>query len=749
MKTIEKIIAIIFLLFSIGFNLRLYQAEPTTRLDPNDNAFQFALVERTNQIWDYANHVCKPKESNSFVMLAPRSLGEVGCHLALLSDHWVPNWAQGYNLPYYYSHIPQIIMVGSYRLLSPVISSSLSLFQYYHLNIYLLLSLFPLSLFIAFRILKFPWLTAGIAALFASQISTDGLYGIDQSSFLWRGWGLSSQLFALFWFPLAIASIIQWTKDSTRKLYICSIVFLVLTTVGHLGIGMMTFLAIPIICLTPTIIIVAEKEEKRQIIESLIRGVKQTVFLAIPPLLILSYWIVPAFLNNNFHNISVWDPVWKFNSFGAKEAVTMFVNGTLFDFGRFPMFTILVFIGLFATIQNGFPHIAFLFLSFLLLFFGRTTWGGLLNMIPGMSEFHQHRFIVGVHLAGLFLIPIGISWIITKISKFVQRIIKIEPAQTIIVLSILVSISLYLFVIQQTISYASYNTTLIQGANEAYQQNKDSFDLLLETLKERQKARPGRIYALRGNEGKAFQIASTPYYMQLSTYGIPTVLWLPETWSMNSDTEQFFSEDNPSHYNLYNIKYIVAPPTKKPQPFWKLLKETKEWILYETSTDGYIGVGTAPSIVSSKKTDIINLIHLWIQSDYHKQFIFPQLSMKNTLSTSALAQFRMTDPVTYMTPDNIIHNLFAEPPIYENPPTLEKNVQPIILSQSSDTDMIFKTRVEISAPCPTCVVVLKQTYHPNWTVTVNGKKTKAIIVFPFFVGVRLETPGTYDITFSY
>jgi len=206
MKHREKIIAITLLCFSIGFNLWLYRAEPTATIDPNDNAFQFALVERTNQMWDYASRVC------------PRNLLIINCKLSILSDHWVPNWAEGYNLPYYYSHVPQIFIVGSYRLVSSIkyqvsgIFSFMTLFTYYHWVIYFLLCFFPLSLFLAFRILKFPWFTAGIAALLASQISTDGLYGIDQSSFLWRGWGLSSQLFALIWFPLAIASIIQFVK---------------------------------------------------------------------------------------------------------------------------------------------------------------------------------------------------------------------------------------------------------------------------------------------------------------------------------------------------------------------------------------------------------------------------------------------------------------------------------------------------------------------------------------------------------
>jgi len=732
MKTLDKIIAILMLLFSIGFNLWIYRAEPTTTIDPNDNAFQFALIERTNEIWDYTGRTC-PK-----TMLYPF------CYISHLTNHWVPNWAQGYNLPYYYSHVPQIMMVGSYRMLESIIKNSLSLFQYYHLNIYLLLSLFPLSLFLAFRILKFPWLTAGIAALLASQISTDGLYGIDQSSFLWRGWGLSSQLFALIWFPLAIASIIAWTKDHSRKSYFWSIIFLSFTTSGHLGIGMMTFLAIPVICVTPVILMIAEKQKYRHVIESLIVAVRQTVILAIPPILILSYWIVPAFLNNNFHNISVWDPVWKFNSYGAQEAISMFTNGSLFDFGRFPVMTILLLVGIFASMTNGYPMIGLLFITYLFLFFGRTTWGGLLNIIPGMSEFHQHRFIVGIHLAGLFLAPIGLTFLSEKITKTnVHKFITLLP------ITLVLTFATFWFVVPQTISYASYNTTLIQQANAKYQEEKNSFEELLGTLRELEKNNPGRVYALRGNEGKAFTVAgSTPYYMQLSTYGIPTVLWLPETWSMNSDTEQFFIEENQSHYSLYNIRYVVAPPTKKPQAFWNKLKETEKWVLYETKTEGYISVGTSPAVVTAQKTDIINLVHLWIQSDHPKKSLFPELRIaKQEIKNTSLPHFQMTDPVTYVTPDGYRHSLLNEPPVYENPKDFMLPM--IVHSQTVDMDMKYAAKVEVTTSCPTCVVVLKQTYHPNWKTTVNGKSVKPIAVFPFYVAIRLESPGLYEILYSY
>src|SRR5947209_6403235 len=104
MSRLLKIIGLLLLLFAVTYNLWLYKLEPTAKIDPNDNPFQYALVDRANEIWDFARDQC------------PKNLLFPLCFTAYLSDHWVPNWADGYNLPFYYSHAPQIVIVTSYRL---------------------------------------------------------------------------------------------------------------------------------------------------------------------------------------------------------------------------------------------------------------------------------------------------------------------------------------------------------------------------------------------------------------------------------------------------------------------------------------------------------------------------------------------------------------------------------------------------------------------------------------------------------
>lgn len=818
MKHIEKIIAVVMLVFAVGFNLWLYRLEPTALSDPNDNTFQFALVDRTNQMWDFAAKECV-KTPFTYPL----------CFVGYMVDHWVPNWAQGYNLPYYYSHVPQIVIVASYKLIAPVLGA-MSLFTYYHWIIYLLLCLFPISVFLGLKIIRTSWLTAGIGALLASQLSTDGLYGLDPPSFLWRGYGLSSQMFAMIWMPLAVAyayrflmltwqSQFNWqtaaymeylaitrpfalairtlrqrftktkrhgtysdteleTAPELRRLFWLAAGFGILTTAGHLGIGIMTIFSIGFLGLSPVIMAIMDKQPIKEIYYLLIKQSVRILLLVGVVVFFLGYWIIPTQLHGNYHNISVWDPVWKFDSYGWGEVMNMFFNGALFDFGRSPIVTGLVLLGAFACFviskNNGkstdkealtgnnqqsspthlpFVPFTFLFVFWMLFFFGRATWGGLIDLIPGMKEVHLSRFIVGLHMAGLFLAPIGFIWVIELLGTHIVRLLayaaKLPALRTntglgLMVLWISTAAGIaWLFpsIYVQTIRYNDLNNKLIVQANDNFVREKPFLDEIFATFR----SLPGaRIYAGRAGWGSKFEIAETPYNMMLSTYGLSTVMWLPETWSMNSDTEQFFSEDVENNYNLYNIRYVVTPPNIEPKTFWTPIKETSEWKLYEVkSTTGYITTGTNSMVVSTSKETLINMVHLWIQSPQHVDKLYPELSFKKKIS-SQLPVIRMLDEVTYQTTDGQQKNIFADPP-------LVTGVTPNIAEaeEKNIADMIFSTTITVNEPCINCIVILRHTDHPNWQVKLNGKPVDHFTVFPFFVAARIPGPGTYNVEFSY
>lgn len=780
------------LLFAVGFNLWLYRLEPTAMTDPNDNTFQFALVDRTNTIWDFASKKCS--ESALGILIFPL------CHFSYLSDHWVHNWAGGYNLPYYYSHIPQIAIVGSYRFIHWSIGlldySFISLFAYYHIIIYLLLCFFPVSVYLALLVIGVSPLTAGIGAILATNLSTDGLYGLDPSSFLWRGYGLSSQLFAMIWLPLALAYAFRFfqseedrSKYIVTKYLIPAVLFVTLTTSGHLGIGMITMLSLGFHAISTPIVKLLQQESQKEILYSLINAALRLSLVAGLSIFLLSYWILPTFIDGNFHNISFWDPVWKFDSYGAKETMIRLFNGDIFDFGRLPIITMLTIVGAIVGISgfkindlrfknntdeslilnpksNILYPFSFLFIFWILFYFGRTTWGGLIDLIPGMKDFHLSRFLVGVHVAGMLLAPIGFDWIVKNVSNLATRYSPKKLPHWIIGLLVYLVIGLLLLppVFKWTTTYNELNDRLIVQANGNYLKVKTDEQALFKKLRS---LPPARIFAGRGGSfGKRFQVAETPYYMHLSTYGLPTSLWLPETWSMNSDTEQYFSENQAKDYDLYNLRWVAAPPDETPQEFWKEIAQAPTWKLYEVPTSGYFTTGIRPATISIGKQNFMSIVHLWIQSEMHANGLYPEMTFdKNYPKTFGLPNFKMLDEVTYQTPDGLSaqsgkkHNIWSEPPVYLPPGITSmdqyakldtKNYFDIRLigPEKVETDMIYSTTVEVGKKCAECVVVFKQTAHPGWKAYIDGKPAKTMIVFPFYTGVLIPE-GTHQIKLVY
>ncbi len=794
-----KYIAYLILIATIGFNLWLYYPETKILADPNDNIFQFSLVNRTNWVWE--NYGC------------PFS---ISC-LPNLVDHNVPNWAEGYPLPFYYSHIPQITIVSTYNLLIKPIASifnlQFSIYNYYNWTKYLLLTFFPLSVFLALRVVGFSPILAAFGTLFSSFFSTDGLYGIDAPSYLWRGYGLTSQLYAIIFLPLAIAFtykvLAQITDNSqqiTKKKYtLGSIVFLTLTTAGHLGVGIIGILStIPFLFfdLKPHNILLRIKK----------------LFLIISSLIfVLSYWIIPILLKNNYHIISLWDPIWKFNSYGSYEVIRQFFAGEIFDWQRFPIITALVLIGFFVLLIRNRRHpgldpgshgvlkqvqddkmraFSALFGFWFLMYFGRTTWGGLIDLIPGMKDFHQHRFIVGVHIAAVFLIPAGLEYLFTFIRKIIILLtnaasskFKVQSSKsesyTNIIFYILIFIfisSLIFFTAKQTVSYATLNNKWIYQANGAYRYDEKNFQNLLSEIDSQTKA---RIYAGRpGNWGKDFRLGSTQLYLLLGGIGYDISQFLPETWSPLSENEQNFDEREALDYDLLNIKYVVSSKNENFAPAVKLKNTFGPFKLYQAPTTGWFDVVTAPMFVKSDKTNYINLVHLWWNSYARRWKMHPLISVENNPSIPEGMQkvIEMKDEVSYQEynikagdakeglsnvaspalsptkrsdfeakfgklsrqdPQIQMRNIFSDYPFVFPDATVSGKIK-----EEKVEKQTYSATVEVPDNCKQCMIMFKMSFHPDWIAKLDGQEVEKFAIFPFYLAIP-ASPGIHNVEFTY
>lgn len=728
----KKIISLLIVLGTIIFNLYLYRNEPTILADPNDNVFQYSLVYRTNWVWE--NYGC------------PFSLE---C-IPNLVDHNVTYWAEGYSLPFYYSHLPQIAIVATHKLIIyPLTSiiSPMSLYQYYNLTKYLLLCLFPLPVFLALRFAGFALIPSALTAFFASHYSTDGLYGIDPPSFLWRGYGLTSQLYAMYFMPLAFAFTYRALKNLSPirilKFYIpnsiFSIFFLVLTTAGHLGIGIITILAS-----FPFIFLDINKKNLSQRFKKYLLIVASMIFL-------LSYWIIPILLNNNYHIVSFWDPIWKFNSYGAYEVIRQYLNGEIFDWGRYPYITFAVTVGFFTLLlKSNFNVFALSFALMFVFYFGRTTFGGLIDLIPGMKDFHQHRFIVGVQLTSLFLLPAFFETVFAafKKIKYTSKFFAYTP----IILSVLIITLLSYFIVAQTVKYNSLNHKWIGEANTAYKYYEQDFYKILDYLKNKPK---GRIYAGRpGNWGNDFRLGSTQIYMLLSVLGYDMTQWLPETWSMMSENDQNFDERSIHDYDLLNARYIILPALADGQKREFKITESAKFLtrsgpfeLYEVATTGWFDVVESPMFVSSDKTNFLNLVYLWHRGFPRTWKMHPLISVdKNPSIPQGLQRnIKMVNEVSYLEhhTSKVIRSIFSDFPFLFPQSTPSGQIKTENISRQT-----YSATIEVPASCNNCMIMFKMSYHPNWQVKIDGTPVEKYAVFPMYVAAPAER-GTHTIEITH
>src|SRR3990167_10599009 len=89
-EKLKKIIIYFSLAAIVSLNIWLYRGEFRALVDPNDNIFQYALVDEARNIWQ-----------NIFA-------GKLSFFYLL--DSWQERWAEGFALTSYYSHLPQAAM---------------------------------------------------------------------------------------------------------------------------------------------------------------------------------------------------------------------------------------------------------------------------------------------------------------------------------------------------------------------------------------------------------------------------------------------------------------------------------------------------------------------------------------------------------------------------------------------------------------------------------------------------------------
>jgi hypothetical protein len=423
------------------------------------------------------------------------------------TDTWLGPIALGFPLFHSYQHLAYLPPAALYVLSR----GALSIADIYHWITYLLLSCFPLSIYWSLRRFGFDRLTAALAGLAAPLVATQGLYGLEYGSYVWRGYGLYTQLWGMLLMPPALAQGYAVLRDGRG--YFWAVLLLVATLLSHLVLGYVALVSLVLFTLLLAL------GQRAQGTNAWRRG-KRLGMLLVPVALVTAYFTVPFLLDSPYRNRSIWEEPGKYNAYGAAWTLGTLIRGELFDYGRFPSLTLLAGAGLacclwrWHTARYRVPVV--LALVWLLLYFGRPTWGALLDLLPLSRDLYLHRLIAGVHLGGIFLIGLGLAlpWRLARARGDVRYLL---------VAAALTGLLLYP-AYRERAAYLAENARWMVQSRDALAAEQQDIAALIETLRH---LPPGRVYAGRpGNWGGDYRVGAVPLYALLNQAGLDTLGYL-------------------------------------------------------------------------------------------------------------------------------------------------------------------------------------------------------------------------------
>jgi hypothetical protein len=670
----------VLVLLAVLFNLWVLRAERLPVAYPNDSAVHSQMVS-------FSQHLL--------------SSG----HLPF--DNWYPFLSLG--SPYFvqYQSFSAIATGALGQIIGPQ--------QAFSWTLYLLLSFWPVCIYWAGRLLGWNRWTSSVTAVISPLLFGVTGYGYEDQSYVAIGNGLWSQLWAMWTLPLAWG--FSWRYVSQRRYLFGAVITLGLTIAFH-------FLTAYLVGLSLIVwVLLKPREIIRRIGRAWLIGIGAilaTLWVTLP-LVVDSKWIAV----NQFQVGTFWT-----DSYGARKVLGWLVTGKLYDYGRFPIVTILVGIGLVVCLtrfrkDERARAIVGVWILSLLLFFGRPTLGAILNRLPGNGDLLFPRYIMGVQLAGLFLAGIAVFSIIRGTEVVLRRVSnaiveRMTAKRWVVAISgpvaILVLVAALTPAWTEIASYDAASATWINYQRSADDTQGAQINQLITIAEDRG---GGRIYAgLPTNWGHDFTVGEVPVYIYLTDEGIDAIGFSLRTSSLMTDPEAYFDESNLGDYSTFGVRYLLLPQGQAPPVTAQLIKQSGPYELWQVKSSGLIQVVDTQSSIAANGSTLGTQSLSFLESDLPGSGIYPTIAYAglpaapSTLPTGSIA----TGPAgTVLTEEDDLEN-----------------------GQAVAT--VFARR--------TAVVLLKSSFDPGWTVTVDGEPASTEMIAPALVGVTV-VPGQHTVDFQF
>lgn len=606
-----------------------------------------------------------------------------------------------------------------YQSASAVLTGALGLLvgaqQAFSWTLYLLVALWPICVYWTGRLLGWGRWESGIAAAISPLLFSVTGRGFEPQAYSWLGSGLWSELWAMWSLPLALG--FSWRYVSQRRYLFGAVFFLSATIAFHFLMGYLAaILLVAMVFLRPS-------DLWRRLGRTAILGgcsLLATLWVTLP-LLAVAKWTAL----NEFQVGTTID-----DSYGASKVLHWLVTGQIYDSGRFPIVTILVAVGLvacvvrFRTDERSRLLVVAWVLS-LLLYFGRPTLGFVLDRLPGSRDLLFQRFIAGVHLAGLFLAAVGAVTLVQLAVTGARRLAR-DPVVALRrhrfagalggALAVVVVVAVLAPAWTQVRTYDAYNDYWI-----AYQQHVDAtqgaeVDALLSLAAQRG---GGRVYAgMPSNWGHTFLIGGVPAYIYMENSSVDAVGFTLRGFGLMTDPEAWFDQYNPGDYAVLGIRYLLLPSGMKPPVPATLLTESGPYRLWTVDTPGIVQVVDTTTPIPADASDLGARTKDFLAGNLPDEGIYPTIGFDGQPAATPTLS-----PGEHVT-----------------------GAAGTVLSSHNDLSNGRVSAVVMANR--TAVVLLKSSFDPGWTATVDGVAVQPEMIAPALVGVTVA-PGLHRVVFQY
>jgi Gpi18-like mannosyltransferase len=612
-------------------------------------------------------------------------------------DGWFPYLSLGSSFFHHYQSLPQTLTALG------AVATGAGGQTIYLWTTYLLLATWPVAVYMGARLLEWDRWTAGAAAAVSPLIVSTPGYGFEHSSYVWQGYGVYSQLWAMWLMPLAWG--LSWRAVARGRMYALAALAVALTIACHFIAGYLVVLTIGV-----WVIVLGR---------GFWRHAGRGALIGVGALAIASWTLVPLIDDTKWSNQSEYYKGTVFNdSYGAHTVLHWLFHGQLFDAGRFPVLSLLVLGGVVACAVGARRDprargLLGIFALSLALFFGRPTWGRALDLLPGMADVQVHRFVMGVDMAGILLAGVGLAVGLRWARRTLRGLSPSGAAACAVGLGVLVLAPAWV----ERLHYDNRGAAEIRAQRSYDASAGPAIDRLLAIV---EKQGGGRVYAgNRGNWGADYRVGYVPMHAWLADHGIDAIGFTFRTvQSLSTDPEAAFDETNPAQYQMFDVRWLLLPADRPPPVPATLVASGGGSRLYRVDTSGYFQVVDRSAAIRENRTDVSDASAAFRSSNLASRSIYPGVAFAGGA---------------------------APPPTFRglSPPSGPPGV--VISQHAALPDGRFDATVDARRAA---VVLLKATYDPRWSVTVDGVPAKAAMMAPSLLGVEVG-PGTHTVAFRY